>query len=641
MAVRPVTPTAVQFLPPGHAVEVAGHVLPDGMVWVGPSPEPGSNGEPSTIDESLPVATVVSRRDDESMWPAGGYAEMRSGCRAAYLRWLADGRRNPRIDVAYVLLFLGGLERRLLVDPGDATERERLMSEVRRLTGIYGRNPVIRRHATELARAGPLRFREGRVSDGPPPPVEEGAPLPDDLRIGLAELARDGRPLPADWALNWLRAHPESRLRTPARRAPAEFDELFRRQYTATFGDGMLLSPIKTRLDVDYRPVNASLGPSVSLIDPELSEIAPLLAPVGRLRALADDVARELDPYSRWLGRNPDGAGSPAARALLPAALTAEQPGPRTEDLYRHLDAALDGSEVGSWPTGELVGRWNPAADGRISRDETRLLAETLALGGYGLEPDVRFGGPAPSPEGVVVVFRLRHGAVVDATDRYLAAALTLQLAAAVTGSAGRVTAAEERLLEQHLEDALDLTDAERERLRAHLRWVVDSEPGLGGVRGRIRRMPREDRAAVGRFLVGVAATDGRVEPAEVATLTKIFRLLGLQPETVYRQLHGLITGDPSTASGSSARSARRTPSRPCCRRSSPRRRAPLPGPRVPQRGTAGRRGPWTTARCPRGSTRRTPRCSAPWSVGPSSRGPSSTKPRATSGSCPTARSTA
>ncbi|MFF1614573.1 TerB N-terminal domain-containing protein [Amycolatopsis sp. NPDC058278] len=58
----------------------------------------------------------------------------------------------------------------------------------------------------------------------PAPPVPEWSQeLPVELKVGLAQLAVDGQPVPADWALSWYGHHPGAHLRTPAVRCPNEF----------------------------------------------------------------------------------------------------------------------------------------------------------------------------------------------------------------------------------------------------------------------------------------------------------------------------------------------------------------------------------------------------------------------------------
>ena len=195
-------------------------------------------------------------------------------------------------------------------------------------------------------------------------------------------------------------------------------------------------------------------------------------------------------------------------------------------------------------PAAEVLSRWGSPPDRRPSAADAALLGEELGRQGIGLEPDPRFGGPPPTPGGNVVLFRLRGPEPTEPGDGYAASALLLQLGAAVQGATGPLTEREERRLEQHLEAALGLDEGERTRLRAHLRWVVDARPGLAGVRARIARLRRAERHSIGRFLVGVAFAEGLVDPDEVATIEKIFGLLGLRRESVYRHVNGFLAGE-------------------------------------------------------------------------------------------------
>ena len=103
-------------MPYGHSVDVAGHGIPGGLIYVGTHLE-GVMGqtEPALINPQLPVAPAG---------PAWGEAHSRAyhllspAARAAYLGWHAGGRR-AEAPAGMVLLFCSGLERRVLQDRGE------------------------------------------------------------------------------------------------------------------------------------------------------------------------------------------------------------------------------------------------------------------------------------------------------------------------------------------------------------------------------------------------------------------------------------------------------------------------------------------------------------------------------------------
>lgn len=59
----------------------------------------------------------------------------------------------------------------------------------------------------------------------------------------------------------------------------------------------------------------------------------------------------------------------------------------------------------------------------------------------------------------------------------------------------------------------------------------------------RVEIFDRDQRQALGRFLVTVAGADGRVDPQELKILRKVYPLLGLDSEAVFSDVHALMAG--------------------------------------------------------------------------------------------------
>jgi hypothetical protein len=91
------------------------------------------------------------------------------------------------------------------------------------------------------------------------------------------------------------------------------------------------------------------------------------------------------------------------------------------------------------------------------------------------------------------------------------------------------------------------LTAAQRSRLGARLRWLLASGAAFTRLSRRISMLKPTEREAAGHFLITVATTAAVVTPDAVAALTKAYRLIGLDPELVYRRLHqqSVAGGDP------------------------------------------------------------------------------------------------
>jgi uncharacterized tellurite resistance protein B-like protein len=551
------------WLPAGQPVTVGGYTISGGLIYLGQGLHAVSGDwqvEPALIDPTLPVR---SRNPDWagagfSYWPS--YSEIPPASRAAYLAWLADGRRSPAAPVGYVFLFFYGLERRLLADteqsPAARAEVAVITGEVERLLDIYGQNYSFRSYASGfLASVEVLQGSRARAYEAAPPEPPNSWELPLRLKLGLGQLAVDGKPIPPQWALAWVRANPEFRLRTPARRCPDEFAQLFALRYKERFDGGLLLKPNRTRLTLAYRPASASFPGPLDLVIGDVPDVTALNAPIRKLTEVADQCCDELDAYSRFLGKQPDGKSSLAATALLPDALAASVAGHEATGLFDWIEGRLGSQDMVTIDAGDLIARWPATTHGKVTKAEAVLLAQLLAKRSYGIEPDIRFGSTALSP-GHAVLFRLGSGAPTAASPAYQAAMVLLHLATLVSDADKTVTEAEKQRLTDHLETALHLSTTERQRLHAHLAWLLAAKPGLTGVKRRLATLDPGQRAGIGRFLVTVAAADGTVAPSEITILQKLYRLLELDPSELYRQVHEVTAGQPPAADPITVREA-------------------------------------------------------------------------------------
>lgn len=520
------------------------------MIYVGQwLPAIGFDGpDPALIDARLPVAGPPDWSGSHmDYWPS--YSDIPPVSRAAYLEWLAGGRRDPHAYIGYVFLFFYGLERRVLADcaaPGPArSELPAIRAEVERLLALYGGNHSFRGYAQGFLDV--LDVYSGEWPAVPPARTAERWSAPLALRRGLGRFAADGAPVPADWALAWAWFHPEISPRTPARRCAEEYERLFVVRYRERYGDGIRVRPNTSAVRLEYNP--ASAGLPFAKLDLRLPDVFELAGPAKKLAALADECTGALDAYSRWLGRNPDERGTLPAAALLPHELIDARTGP-VAGLFAWADTQLGGRESVVARADELIGHWPVDArttTGKLAKNDAVALAQLLARGGFGIEPDPRMGHALPV-EGPLVLFRGGGPPTAVASAAYAAGSALLHLAVAVSQADGDVAEAERRQLLAHIETGLDLSDAERVRLRAHLRWLLETGAKLTAVKRRLAVLSADQRARIGEFLVAVAAADGTIAAAEVTILNRIFGLLGLDPDGVHTALHiAAVPAPPAT----------------------------------------------------------------------------------------------
>ncbi|MGI8434612.1 MAG: TerB N-terminal domain-containing protein [Nocardioidaceae bacterium] len=537
----------ITWVPAGQPILVSGQTIAGGLLYIGSRARSadGSVIEPALIDSALPVNWTQPDLSGASMgyWPS--YDSLSPAGRAGYLSWLLGGRAQPSAYIGFVFLYFYGLERRLLVDLNSSPDHPDvalIAAEVRRLLSIYGDNGSFQMYAgsfidmidTVSARTAPLT-----------PPAWASVPrsweIPAVVRVGLGRYVGAKQPIPAEWALALLRLHPEAYLRTPATRCADEFDELFVQRYQAKFGDGIVARIPKSRIEVHYRPASGGLRGDYSQRLEDIPDVCASKTLFDKLREVEASCTDSLDAYSRFLGRNPDSGGEPAALGFLPDELLATRGGPALDSL-RAWGASLAAEGETTALLDDVVQRWAPGRTEKLTKKDAVSLASLLAKFNVGIEPDVRFGGKTPAPGSTVVVFPLPANAPAAPSAPYAAAATLVQLTAVVASADGTIDDGERHHLAHHLQASLSLDAPECARLEALFTWLTAGKPSLAGVKTKLDALSAAQRSAIGMFLVDLAAADGVVSPEEITTLTKVYKLLGIDESELYRTVHALGT---------------------------------------------------------------------------------------------------
>jgi uncharacterized tellurite resistance protein B-like protein len=543
-----------KWIKPGQRIKIHGYEINGGMLYVGYGLKTAPRQtEPSLIDPELTVS--VSKRGaiarDLNYWPS--YNSIAPEDRATYLAWLADGRRNPLIPIGYVFLFMYGLERRVLVDifaSGSlASELPAIRFEMTGLLKYYGpQNNSFRHYATNFIDViDVLTARYTNQTLLPPELRPERFSVPPTLPVELGRRALAGAAIPSDFALSWAWYLPDNTPRTPATRCRQEFAKLFKIRFDEQYPNGLLVKPGKAKIRLAYTPASAGLH-FASNLPLDLPDIFSQRAPGRKLIELSDNVTNELEAYSRWLGRNPDGVGSLAATALLPPELVSQAAG-LIKQLLDWANGQLGPRSAIKVPGAELLRMWPSATADKISKSDAVALAQLLGNLGFGIEPDVRFGGSPVARDSPLVLFRTPVDSPHAATPAYSAATVLVQLAAAVGAADGEVSYQEIDHLGEHLESSLSLLPAEKTRLQAHLMWLWTADIKLSSLKNRLEGLNESVRQGIGSLMISIAAADGVVSPGEVTILTKIYQMLGLSPSLVTSHLHSSLTGsNPSPA---------------------------------------------------------------------------------------------
>ena len=548
-------PTALDcWLPPRTDVVIHGRSIRGGLIYVGsglPSGAPsyGSSIEPALLDPRLPCGAPGSgHMADLPYWPQ--YATLTPPHRAALLDWLASGRADPNVDLGTVFVYFYGLERRLLIDgirdriPAVWQEAPYIITEIKRLQGIYGDSGSFRMYSRQLLLwaqvlfAGTVEFTTDLDLT-----FQESDPA---VTVALGQLAATSAPLPWHVALRWYLASEDRRLRTPATRCWSLFLKLFELRYRAKFGEGLVVKENKSRLRMHYTPASPGLsGLREGLQLPvDLPDVTKLTRPVRQVAEVVEACQSALEPYSRWIGRNPNGEGTIEASVLLPPELAAEVKNPDVDALRAELEQRVAGQDIVVCASDFLFTYWTTAKPEAMSKTEMVALAQALERLGYGVEPDARFGGRPAARGANVALFRQHAGdAMRSPSAAYASATVVLHVAALVATADGVVDRSEEAALERYLENSMDLSAAERRRLLAHLRWLTASGPQFQGLKKRVETLEPDARRALADFAVVMASADGHIDPEEIKVLRRIYSMLKLDAEEVFQDVHASTTG--------------------------------------------------------------------------------------------------
>jgi uncharacterized membrane protein YhaH (DUF805 family) len=488
----------------------------------------------SLIDPNLDVS---NGRDPQgstfSYWP--NYSELRPEARRSYLEWLSAGRSNPNTPIGYVFIYFYGLERRLVKDRSEA-DAPAIMSELRRLLAIYGENHSFKSYCAALLDMGELLF--GNIEETPKPTLDNrySWELPIRLRVYLGKKVAAGQKLDSNDALCWTLGHPLIYPRTPATRCFSELCELWKVRFDEQFPTGLSVREPKARLKFQYRAASSEFNGTATLDN--LPDVGAISGPIAKFESLLSFCSDELDPLSRFLGRNPAEKASAIAGALLPEQLREISVMSEFGQFSQFLRDATGETGLAELRISEVMAKLGFPDAGKANERRAlhlKRLPELFDAAGYGFEPDKRFG-PAPSlsEDLKVCLFLADRGGAVNANrPEYLAARTMAEIAV--------LAARADDLIESITSDLVSfpaISDLDRSRLRAHALALLANPSKLKAATKRLCELPEEQRQAALNSAVRAVLADQRVTPSEVRFLEGLYKALGLPQDEIYSRLH-------------------------------------------------------------------------------------------------------
>ncbi|MNG49855.1 Tellurite resistance protein TerB [compost metagenome] len=556
------TGALARWVQPSEQISAGGVAITGGHVYFGQRMKSAGQtlsgyyddeSEASLIDDTLKIRSKSYLYEDSSLgyWPS--YSSLSPDARGAYLSWLASDRRDASCPVGYVFIYLYGLERKALVDSRDENipdaEFRTLFKEVYRLRSVFIENRSFRSYSSQLLEAmSILRLDVDLVAD-----LGRDSNFSNSMlfKLTLAKAVDAGVPVSADLALTWVTNHTEYVLRTPARRCAKEFAALFKRRYTLKYGEGMVVKPNKTRLRLDYTPASPSLR-GVRLPVPDLPDPSALKGPVQKIMTLAEICTDELDAYSRYLGRKGTSENDTAAIMLLPVEIINESAG-KVLNTFKDWADEVIASRKGLTTVADFWAHMGANCPAKINKKEADLMLAFALKMGYCLAPDPFYHHVKAEADGALVLFAASESARLSPSPAFISAVMMLRLGSMVALTDNSLDQAEKKVLENAIDHNSGFNEDEKRSLHAYLTWQLHTPANMTGMKNRIALLSTMEKSAVAKVIVGVACSDGRIEPTEIKQLEKIYSDLGLDPSTISGNIHQHSTVEVTPLSSASA----------------------------------------------------------------------------------------
>jgi hypothetical protein len=561
---KPNRPSAADcWVPQNIAFMVHHYRIHNGLVYCGSGLEAVAergNPEPSLVNEMLPIGTddeYYSRKLDH----LPNYASATPDARAAYLNWLANGRRDKKSNIGYVYLYFYGLERRAFIDvhadPAARADIPAIIEEVEALSDAFGKSKAFVSRARSFVNTLRAVAEGSRQYLEPPPDIEmdEG---PSYLHsVALAQAYRDDFAFPVDWLLSWYLASTSFVRPRAVTRCLPHFKSLFKLALPKTFPNSArdwLDAKHDRRLTISYDALYPRLG-RVVVAMPESEHLRNVIDPGLGLFRLVDSFAKrlaeQLEPYAHYVGNSAEKGTSDEAQLLLPPVLWQPEVLARFENI---AESTRDGTMSAPETFAVLFA---PLAPRFVVGYFRNLVAHLESYFGLCMEPDPRYGAALPTLDSHTVFFRLPESERFKEGETLSAGALAAWqsktgpvwfYAAIVRADRGSQEA--KRLAARKLiAHATGWTSYEKLRLFALFEVLVKDMP-VSGLKKRALGFTRSSARRMAGELVQICHAAGALTgAANIRALEALFQLLGQDADNLYSMAHAgasAWTGDAS-----------------------------------------------------------------------------------------------
>lgn len=545
------------WIPKGKSTTIAGIKIDHGMLYVGSGLKSQSyyGGEENClINPRLKVAKSISNYGEAGMsyWPS--YSNISPQNRYQYLVWLADGAKDPNIDIGYVFLYFYGLERRLFLDQSEEDAID-ITDEISRLLSIYGHNHSIKRYLSMALSCADLITQKEQQTPAVQISDIYNWEIPLNVKLYLGKKLKNDPVFNADDLLIWFLNHPEKRLRTPATRLDKEFIALMKIRVTEKYPNGLKVRVPKRQISLAYTASSNNFTVDLSSFIGDIPDISSINAPINKIQNIADGVMDELDKLSRLLGRNPDAKGTFKALALLPPELINEFGGSNINEAKLWIDEKHQSQSRVTFS--ELVRKITDHSGTKITKTIHKEAEQVAGSLGWNIIPahNEIIGLIKPDMPMLLLPQDNDCKALESPSQEFLLALFELTLGAYIAHADHHILPEEMEHLSKRVESLNHLNKNERNRLHLYIKWLAMQKIEFLVLKNKLKNLNQTSKAAFADIAVAVASADGKVVLQEVKALEMVYQSMGLDKKELFSSLHSMAKPDSHKAAKKTSQS--------------------------------------------------------------------------------------
>jgi len=547
------------WIPYGKEVVIRHHKISLGLIYVGTDLKSINNNliEPALINPKLVTNYIDIEKIRNSYASWDSYNNIRPAARKIYIEWLSSNRDDSKAPIGCLFLYFYGLERRLLHDIKDAEncdmkEVKIIIKEVERLLKVYSTNRIFREKVIDFLNIVKIKFELYKHQENTSLDVNS-----IEFKYKLSKMIENKLPIDNNIAIKLGKKFTENHFYTDFTFEKKEFKLLFELRFNKAFKSGFILKCRNSCLDLIYKPASSSFSDYINFIIPDFYDVNLDNSNIYEIIKIFDDCFNDIRQFSNY---NPTIYYSPsylnnnvnydiAKYSLLPKEIIRLVSIPSLKSIIDWLDTYItENYKIINF--NEILDVLLLNNGKSLNQQNISYITTLLSKLDYGFEPDVRFSSNKVDYNTEIVLFKLMDDSPNAPTQEYIATTLILHLAVLVGIADGQYVEAEHNTILSHLESIFGLSTQEKQRLEMFVRWLSISDLKLNGIKKRLESLNQEQKMSISKFLVSVACADGIIHPKEVEVLKKIYKLLELDPESIYSNIHNnqtIINNEPKT----------------------------------------------------------------------------------------------